>query len=105
MSFTSLAGLGGVGFVLVAITINVIYLRAGLPLPGSRQSLDAVTKAFAEISDALKRPSVVGPASWLFHRVCRWFALGAVARRVGTGGLGTSRIRRSAHAERHVHVC
>lgn len=65
MSFTSLAGLGGLGFVLVAISINVIYVRAGLPLPGSRQSLDAVTDAFAKTHDALKRPSVVGPATWL----------------------------------------
>ncbi|EFH82529.1 hypothetical protein [Ktedonobacter racemifer] len=61
MSFTSLAGLGGIGFVLVAIIINVIYIRAGLPLPMSGQSLDAVTDAFAATSNASKGPSVVAP--------------------------------------------
>jgi hypothetical protein len=84
MSFTRLAGLGGIGFVLAAITINVIYVRAGLPLPGSRQSLDAVTNAFAETRDALKRPSLVGPAAWLFTMV---FAAGllSVLWRGGSG--------------------
>jgi hypothetical protein len=65
MSFTSLAGLGGIGFVLLAIIINIIYIRTGLPLPGSSQSLEAATSAFAKISIALKRPSVVAPATWL----------------------------------------
>jgi hypothetical protein len=84
MSFTNLAGLGSFGFVLVAITINVIYIRAGLPLPVSGQSLDAVTDAFAKMSDALKRPSVFGPASWLFTTV---FAAGllSVLWRGGSG--------------------
>jgi hypothetical protein len=76
MNFTSLAGLGGIGFVLVAITINVIYIRVGLPLPMSGQSLDAATDAFAETRDALKGPSVVGPASWMFTTV---FAAGLLS--------------------------
>jgi len=84
MSFTSLAGLGGIEFVLVAIISNVIYLRAGLPLPVSGQSLDAVTDAFATTRDALKRPSVVGPTSWLCTTV---FAAGllSVLWRGGSG--------------------
>lgn len=64
MSFTSLAGLGGIGFVLVAIIINVIYIRAGLPLPMSGQSLDAATDAFAATSHALKGPSVPEAEQW-----------------------------------------
>ena len=62
MSFTSLAGLAGIGFVLAAITINVIYVRARLPLPTSGKSLGAVTDDFATVGDALKRPSVGAPA-------------------------------------------
>lgn len=86
MSFTSLAGLGGIGFVLAAIIINVIYLRAGLPLPGSGQSLDMVTDAFAAKNHALKLPSVVGPTTWLCTTV---FAAGllSVLWRGGSGPL------------------
>jgi hypothetical protein len=76
MSFTGMAGLSGIGFVLVGIIINVIYLRAGLPLPGSSQSLEAATDAFAKISSALKRPSVLAPATWLCTTV---FAAGLLS--------------------------
>lgn len=106
MSFTNLAGLSGLGFVLVGITINVIYLRAGLPLPGSRQSLEAGTRAFATISTALKRPSVLAPATWLRITV---FAAGLLSA-LWHGGLGpgtwwaspecSCRMRRSCVARR-----
>ena len=76
MNFTSWAGLGGIGFVLMAITINLIYVRARLPFPTSGESLDAVTDAFAAVGDALKRPSVIVPASWLFTTV---FAAGLLS--------------------------
>ncbi|GLY64256.1 hypothetical protein [Amycolatopsis taiwanensis] len=69
MSFTDLAGLGGIGFVLVAIVVNAGYIRGGLPLPNSGQSLDEVTAALASVGDALKRPSVLAPATWLFLTV------------------------------------
>jgi hypothetical protein len=71
---------------MVAIIINVISLRAGLPLPGSGQSLDTVTDAFAAKSHALKRPSVVGPATWLCTTV---FAAGLLSAlwRGGSGPL------------------
>ncbi|MEV4568106.1 hypothetical protein AB0K12_30425 [Nonomuraea sp. NPDC049419] len=65
MEFTVLAGLGGVGFVLVGLVVNAIYLRSGLPLPASDQGLDAATDAYDGIADALKRPSVVVPVTWL----------------------------------------
>ena len=85
MSFTSLAGLGGIGCVLAAIIINIIYLRMGLPLPGSGQSLDTVTDAFAAKRHALKRPSVVGPATWLGTTV---FAAGLLSA-LWRGGSGS----------------
>ncbi|MEU3271399.1 hypothetical protein ABZ639_11165 [Saccharomonospora sp. NPDC006951] len=40
MTITSLAGLGGIGFVVMAIVVNAVYLRAGLPLPTSGLSLE-----------------------------------------------------------------
>jgi hypothetical protein len=76
MSLTGLAGMGGIGFVLVGIAINVIYVRARLPLPMSGRSLDEVTDDFATVGDALKRPSVLAPATWLFLTV---FAAGLLA--------------------------
>ena len=36
MSFTGLAGLGGIGFVLMGIAITIVHVRARLPLPVAR---------------------------------------------------------------------
>jgi hypothetical protein len=85
MSLTALAGLGGMGFVLVAITINLIYVRARLPIPGAGASLDAVTDVFATIGDGLKKPSVLAPATWLCTTV---FAAGLLSV-LWRGGSGT----------------
>jgi hypothetical protein len=84
MAFTSLAGLGGIGFVLGAIAANLVYVRAGLPLPASGKSLDAVTDSFAFVADTMKRPSVIAPALWLFTTL---FAAGllSVLWRAGSG--------------------
>lgn len=84
MSFTDVAGLGGIGFVLVGIAINLIYVRARLPMPGSGASLEAVTDTFATIGDALRRPSVLAPVTWLCTTV---FAAGllSVLWRGGSG--------------------
>ncbi|MGP4103768.1 hypothetical protein [Nonomuraea sp. KM90] len=65
MEFIALAGLGGIGFVLVGIVVNVLYLRSGLPLPTSGKGLDAATDSFDGIADALKKPSVLVPVTWL----------------------------------------
>jgi hypothetical protein len=65
VSLTGFAGLGGIGFVLVAIAVNVIYLRGRMPMPASGGSLDEVTAAFAAVGGALRRPSVLAPAMWL----------------------------------------
>jgi hypothetical protein len=66
VAITSLAGVGGLLFVLSAIVINVIYVRAGLPLPTSGQSLDAITDSLATVGGRLKHPSIIAPATWLF---------------------------------------
>lgn len=65
MSITGLAGAGGIGFVLLAITANLIYIRGGLPVPGSGKDVAEVTASFASLGGALKKPSVLMPAAWL----------------------------------------
>lgn len=65
MSFIDWAGIGGIGFVLLAIIINVVYARAGLPFPVSSSGLATVTSEFAKVGDRLKPPSVVAPLTWL----------------------------------------
>jgi hypothetical protein len=71
---TSLAGLGGIGFVVLAITVNVAYIRGGLPLPG--RSLAEVTGSLAAVGDRLRKPSVLAPATWLCTTI---FAAGLLA--------------------------
>ncbi|MDA3649291.1 hypothetical protein LZ318_14940 [Saccharopolyspora indica] len=77
MNIAGLAAVGGIGFVLLAIVINVVYVRAGLPMPNSGQSLAAVTDSLAAVGDRLKKPSVVAPATWLCTTV---FAAGLLAQ-------------------------
>jgi hypothetical protein len=84
MGFTALAGWGGLGFVLLALVVNVCYLRAKLPIPGSGQSLAEVAEAFAAMGGALKRPSILAPASWLCTTV---FAAGLLSVLPGAWGL------------------
>ncbi|MCF6471887.1 hypothetical protein FAF44_26360 [Nonomuraea sp. MG754425] len=76
MTITSLAGAAGMGFVLLAIVVNVLYVRAGLPLPTSGHSLEAATDALAGIGKRINAPSVVAPATWLFTTL---FAAGLLA--------------------------
>ncbi|MGK8523769.1 hypothetical protein ACRS6B_20505 [Nocardia asteroides] len=65
MDFTTVAGVGGIGFVAAAITVNLLYMRARLPLPVSAARIEAVEEAFAALGDAVKRPSTLAPATWL----------------------------------------
>lgn len=76
MGLTDLAGLAGIGFVVLAIVINVIYVRTGLPLPTSGKRLHEVADAFAVVGKALKAPSVLAPAAWLFTTI---FAAGLLS--------------------------
>ncbi|GAB2691958.1 2-oxoglutarate/malate transporter [Nocardia thraciensis] len=84
MTITDLAGLGGIGFVVLAIVVNVFYVRGRLPMPMSGRSLDEVVESFAAVGDALKRPSVLAPLTWVCTTV---FAAGLLAQlwRGGTG--------------------
>ncbi|NYE70784.1 hypothetical protein [Microlunatus parietis] len=79
MSITSLAGLAGLGFVLLAVVINVVYLRVGLPMPGARLSL-AATEALAGAGQRIKAPSVFAPAGWLCTTLFAAGLLGALWR-------------------------
>ncbi|MUL41090.1 hypothetical protein FZ103_07825 [Streptomonospora sp. PA3] len=84
MSLTSMAGLAGIGFVVAAIAVNIVYVRARLPLPGTAASLEAAAGAYAGIGEALKKPSVAAPLSWVCTTV---FAAGllSVLWRGGSG--------------------
>jgi len=65
MTSTTIAALGGLGFVLLAIAVNVLYGRNGLPLPTAGGNLDETAKAFAGAGPALRRSAMLAPASWL----------------------------------------
>ncbi|NEW47066.1 hypothetical protein GV794_21980 [Nocardia cyriacigeorgica] len=76
MELSTAAGIGGLGFVTAAFVVNYFYLRARLPLPGSAVSLDDVESSFAAGTVALKRSSVIAPATWLCTTV---FAAGLLS--------------------------
>jgi hypothetical protein len=46
---SSAAGLGGIGFVLTAVVVNLVYVRARLPLPMSGQGMDELVDALAAV--------------------------------------------------------
>jgi hypothetical protein len=85
MSFTALAGVGGIGFVLMALVVNAVYVRAGLPRPAAGRNLDEAAATFARIGDSLRKPSVLVPVSWLCTTV---FAAGLLSV-LWRGGSGT----------------
>lgn len=74
---TTIAALGGFGFVLLAIAVNVIYGRSGLPLPTVGGDLEETCEAFASAGPALRRSAVLAPASWLCLTI---FAAGLLAQ-------------------------
>ncbi|MBF6172300.1 hypothetical protein [Nocardia blacklockiae] len=82
MSYTEWAGLGGLGFVLAAVVVNVLYVRGRLPMPMAGQRLDVVVERFATVGSALRRPSLIAPSLWLCTTV---FAAGLVGRLWGAG--------------------
>jgi hypothetical protein len=85
MSIAVPAGLGGIGFVVVGLTVNALYFRIRLPLPASGQTPDQVADAFATIGDALRRPSVPIAVTWLCTTV---FAAGVFSQ-TWQGGTGS----------------
>lgn len=76
MTVTGLAGVGGIGFVLLGLVLNAVYLRRGLPLPTSGLSLEAATDALAAVRGRLAGPSVAAPLLWVCTTV---FAAGLLA--------------------------
>lgn len=80
VSITALAGAAGLGFVLLAVVINVVYVRVGLPMPGARLSLAAATDALAGAGTKIKLPSVFAPAGWLCTTLFAAGLLGALWR-------------------------
>jgi hypothetical protein len=82
MRFNILASLAGIGFVLAALAVNFVYVRAGLPLPTSGENLLEVTDSYAALADALKGPSVIAPALWLCTTL---FAAGLLSMSWRTG--------------------
>lgn len=88
MTVADLAGLGGLGFVLIAVLVNIVHVRGRLPLPASGRSLAETTEDYASVGAALRTPSVLAPLSWLCLTV---FAAGAVtAAWHGSSDAGTS---------------
>ncbi|WP_026928926.1 hypothetical protein [Glycomyces tenuis] len=82
MSLTDVAGVAGMGFVLLALVINVVYARIGLPMPTSGKNLEEVTDAFATLGKALRAPSTLAPAAWVLTTL---FAAGLVSALWGEG--------------------
>ncbi|MFE9577731.1 hypothetical protein ACFYO1_15180 [Nocardia sp. NPDC006044] len=76
MGLITTAGFAGFGFVVTAVLVNAVYIRARLPFPVSAAGLEEVTDAFANVGEALKRPSVLAPVGWLCLTV---FAAGLTA--------------------------
>ncbi|RKR86656.1 hypothetical protein BDK92_0904 [Micromonospora pisi] len=73
MSFTRLAGIAGMGFVVILIVANLLLTMAGFPTPSEAASLDEITTVFAAESGALRLASALLPMAWLLATV---FAVG-----------------------------
>ena len=69
VSVVSVAGWAGLGFTLVAVIVNMLYLRAGLPFPMSGKPRQEVVSALRSAGPGLPVSSVVVPASWLLLTV------------------------------------
>ena len=65
MTFSFIAALGGFGFVVIAIVVNVVYHREKLPLPTSGGNVPETLEAFAGAGPGLKWSSALAPASWV----------------------------------------
>src|SRR5699024_8058337 len=81
MMLTTIAAAGGLGFVLVAIAVNVLQGQSGLPLPTAGGDPARVSATFEGAGPALRRSAVLAPLSWLCLTV---FAAGLVALLWGT---------------------
>ncbi|MEH0936433.1 hypothetical protein [Micromonospora psammae] len=73
MCFARLAGIAGIGFVVILVAANLLLTAAGFPTPSEAASLDEITTVFAAGSGSLRLASALLPAAWLLATV---FAVG-----------------------------
>ncbi|RKN39635.1 hypothetical protein [Micromonospora endolithica] len=73
MRFTRVAGIAGVGFVVILIAANLILTAAGYPTPSEAVTIDEITTVFAVGGGSLRLASALLPAAWLLATV---FAVG-----------------------------
>lgn len=76
LRFDRLAGLAGLGFVLLLLVANVVLTAAGFPTPSEAADTGEITAVFATGAGALRLASALLPAAWLLATV---FAAGVCA--------------------------
>ncbi|MEO3768972.1 hypothetical protein [Micromonospora sp. B9E7] len=69
MRFSGLAGIAGIGFVIILITANLLLTAAGFPTPSEAASVDEITTVFAAGSGALRLASALLPTAWLLATI------------------------------------
>lgn len=65
MSFPRLAGLAGIGFVVILIVANLLLTAAGFPTPSEAASLDEITTVLTAGAGSLRLASALLPMAWL----------------------------------------
>ncbi|TDC43286.1 hypothetical protein [Micromonospora sp. KC213] len=73
MRFGKLAGVAGIGFVVILIAANLLLTAAGFPTPSQAASVDEITTVFAAGSASLRLASALLPTAWLLATI---FAVG-----------------------------
>ncbi|MDG4784569.1 hypothetical protein O7626_01230 [Micromonospora sp. WMMD1102] len=76
MRFARLAGLSGIGFVLLLLGGNLLLLSAGFPDSSASAAPGEIASAVADASAALRLTSTLLPAAWLLATI---FAAGVFA--------------------------
>ncbi|MDW5326307.1 hypothetical protein [Plantactinospora sp. KLBMP9567] len=76
MRFARLAGLSGIGFVLLLLGGNLVLVSAGFPNPSDAVGFDEIAAVHADESDALRLTSALLPTAWLLATI---FAAGVFA--------------------------
>jgi hypothetical protein len=73
MQFPRLAGIAGIGFVVILISANLIMTAAGFPTPSTAVSVDEIITVFTAGSGSLRLASALLPTAWLLATI---FAVG-----------------------------
>ncbi|GAA3746197.1 hypothetical protein [Micromonospora maritima] len=77
MRYARLAGLAGIGFVVILIAANLLLTVAGFPAPSDAVSVEEVTTIVAAGSGSLRLASALLPTAWLLATI---FAVGVFVR-------------------------